>query len=92
MAYTTHDTSVALNMAGVKLFQIITLDTFAELFSRIGIVDQVREEVMDEVKVIGRRVLDVWRSHFQAVAVPEQLIQRIEAHQAELPLAKDLVG
>lgn len=46
VAYTTHDTSVAFNMAGVKLFLVIKLDTFAELFSRIGIVDQIREEVM----------------------------------------------
>ncbi|UCV02717.1 hypothetical protein [Dechloromonas denitrificans] len=46
MTYTTHDTSVAFNIAGVKLFRVIKLDTFAELFSRIGIVDQVREEVM----------------------------------------------
>ena len=90
VAYTTHDTSVALNMAGVKLFRAITLDTFAELFSRIGIVDQVREEVLDEVKTIGRRILDVWRSQFQAAGVPEQLIQRIAAHQAELPLARGL--
>ena len=88
VAYTTHYTSVALNMAGVKRFQVITLDTFAKLFGRIGIVDQVREEIMEEVKVIGRRVLDIWRNQFQATGVPEQLIQRIEAHQAELPLAK----
>lgn len=92
VAYTTHDTSVALNMAGVKLFRVITLDTFAELFSRIGIVDQLREEVMEEVKVIGRRVLDVWRSQFQAAGVPMKLIQRFEAHQAALPLAKGLNG
>jgi serine/threonine-protein kinase HipA len=92
VAYTTHDTSLALNMAGVKLFRAITLDTFAALFKRIGIVDQVREEVMEEVKRVGRRVLDVWPSQFQAVGVPEQLIRRIETHQAELPLAKGLKG
>ena len=66
---------------------MITLDTFAELFSRIGIVDQVREEVMEEVKVVGRRVLDSWR-RFQAVGVPEQLIHGVAAHQAGLPLAR----
>lgn len=70
VAYTTHDTAVTLNMAGVKLFRVITLDTFAKLFDRIGIVDQVREEVMEEVKVIGRRVLNVCRSQFQAAGVP----------------------
>ena len=92
VVYAAHDTSVALNMAGVKLFQVITLDTFTELFSRIGIVDQVREEVMEEVKVVGRRVLDVWRSQFQAVGVPERLVQKLETHQAKLPLAKGLQG
>ena len=90
VAYTTHDTSVALNMAGVKRFRVITLDTFAELFSRIGIVDRIREEVMEEVKVTGRRILDVWRSQFQITGVPEQLIQRIEEHQADLPLITNL--
>lgn len=92
VAYTTHDTSVALNMAGVKLFRVITLDTFAALFTRIGIVDQVREEVMEEVRTTGRRVLAVWRSQFLAAGVPEQLIQKVELHQAELPLARGLHG
>jgi serine/threonine-protein kinase HipA len=92
VAYTAHDTSVALNMGGVKLFKVITLDTFADLFRRIGIVDQVLEEVMEEVKVTGRRVLDVWRNQFQATGVPEHLLQKIDGHQAELPLAKTLNG
>ncbi len=90
VAYTKHDTSVALNMAGVKLFRVITLDTFATLFTRIGIVDQVREELMEEVKTTGRRVLKMWRGQFQATGVPEQLIHQVEAHQAELPLVKGL--
>lgn len=90
VAYTTHDTSVALNMAGVKLFRVITLDTFAALFTRIGIVDQVREEVMEEVMSTGRRVLEIWRRQFQATGVPEQFIHQVEAHQAELPLLKGL--
>lgn len=92
VAYTTHDTSVALNMAGVKLFRVITLDTFAALFTRIGIVDQVREEVMEEVRATGRRVLEVWRNQFRAAGVPEHLIRTVELHQAELPLAKGLHG
>lgn len=92
MAYTSHDTSVALNMAGVKRFRAITLDTFAALFSRIGIVDQVREEVMEDVKASGRRILDVWRSQFQTTGVPRHLIEKVEMHQAELPLARNLRG
>lgn len=90
VAYTTHDTSVALNMAGVKLFRVITLDTFAALFTRIGIVDQVREEVMEEVRTTGRRVLEIWQGQFQTTGVPEQFIHQVEAHQAELPLLKGL--
>ncbi len=92
VGYTTHDTSVALNMAGVKLFRAITLDTFAALFTRIGVVDQAREEVMEEVKATGRRVLESWRRQFQAVGVPKQVIEKIERHQAGLPLAKNLHG
>jgi len=88
VAYTTHDTSLALNMAGVKLFKAITLDTFAAFFTRIGIVDQVREEVMEEVRVTGQRILAQWHGQFRVAGVPEPLIQRVEAHQAELPLLK----
>lgn len=92
VAYTSHDTSMALNMAGVKLFRSITLDTFAALFARIGIADLTHDEVMEEVRTTGRRVLDVWRNRFQAAGVPEHLIRRIGAHQAELPLVKSLAS
>lgn len=92
VAYTTHDTSIALNMAGVKLFRSITLDTFASLFTRIGLVDRIREEVMEEVRTTGRQVLESWRHQFQAVDVPEHLARMIESHQAELPLTKSLKG
>ena len=88
VAYTAHDSSVALNMAGVKLFTAITLDTFAALLARIGLLDQVREDVMDEVRTTGRRILQVWRDQFVAAGVPDRLIRNVEAHQAELPLLK----
>ncbi|WP_301100512.1 hypothetical protein [Propionivibrio sp.] len=39
-----------------------------------------------------KTMLDVWRSQFQAAGVPEQLIQKVEAHQAQLPLTKSLNG
>lgn len=90
VAYTTHDTSLALNIAGVKLFKAITMDTFAMLFTRIGIVDQVREELMEVVRSTGQQILEVWLGHYQAAGVPEHLIQNVEAHQAGLPLLKDL--
>lgn len=92
VAYTTHDTSIALNMAGVKLFRNITLDTFAALFTRIGIVDRIREDVMEEITTTGRRVLETWQSQFQAVGVPKHLAMMIETHQAEFPLTKALKG
>lgn len=90
VAYTTHDTSVALNMGGVKLFRTISLNTFATLFTRIGIVDQVREDVMEEVRTTGRRVLAEWYARFRATGVPNHLIRRVSEHQAELPLIKAL--
>jgi serine/threonine-protein kinase HipA len=92
VAYTTHDTSIALNMVGVKLFRNITLDTFDSLFTRIGLVDRIRDEVMEEVRTTGRQVLETWQRQFQAVDVPEHLATMIEQHQAELPLTKVLKG
>lgn len=90
VAYTSHDTSVALNMAGVKLFKAITLDTFATLFMRIGIVDQVLEELMEVVRSTGQQILNVWHGQYQTAGVPEPLIRNVEAHQAGLPLIKGL--
>ena len=77
-------------MAGVKLFKAITLDTFAMLFTRIGIVDQVREELMEVVISTGQQILDVWHGQYQAAGVPEPLIRNVEEHQAGLPLLKGL--
>jgi len=77
-------------MAGVKLFKAITLDTFAMLFTRIGIVDQVREELMEVVRSTGQQILDVWHGQYQAAGVPEPLIRNVEEHQAGLPLLKGL--
>ncbi len=92
VAYTTHDTSVALNMGGAKLFRAITLDTFATLFRRIGIADQVHEEAMDEVRQTGQRVLQIWRPTFENHQVPGRLTAQIERHQADLPLAKEVAS
>ena len=86
VAYMSRDTSLALNMAGVKRFADITLDTFAAFLSRVGITDQVLDAVMAEVKLAGHRVLHGWGNQFHAAGVPERLIRRIAAHQAGLPL------
>ncbi|MCW8207582.1 type II toxin-antitoxin system HipA family toxin [Verminephrobacter aporrectodeae subsp. tuberculatae] len=80
VAYTTHDTSIALNMAGVKRFDMIGLDTFAALFTRIGLHDQVCEDLLDEVRSTARRVLDAWQAHFAAAGVPVHLTRKVEAH------------
>ncbi|GHU30000.1 putative kinase Y4dM [Betaproteobacteria bacterium] len=89
VAYTTHDTSIALNMAGVKRFDAITLDTFAALFARIGLHDQIQEEMMEEVRVTIQRVRGAWESGFAAAGVPAYLIQQVEAHIRTIPLGRE---
>jgi serine/threonine-protein kinase HipA len=88
VAYTKHDTSTALNMAGVKRFDAIGLDTFAALFSRIGLKDQVREDLLEEVRVTARRVVAVWQTHFAAAGVPEHLTHRVAVHIAGSRLSR----
>jgi serine/threonine-protein kinase HipA len=88
VAYTSHDTSVALNMAGVKRFDAITLDTFASLFARIGLHDQIHEDLMEEVRATIQRVRMVWESNFAAAGVPDYLIRRVGAHIQMIPLGK----
>lgn len=90
VAYSTGDISVALNLGKVKHFQAITLDTFATFLTRIGVLDQVRDEVMNEVRLAGRKVLEIWRSQFVAAGVPDHLVDRVGGHQKNLPLAKGL--
>lgn len=92
VAYSAHDTSIALNMAGVKFFQAITLDTFNTLFTRIGLVDQARDDVMEEVRRTGQHILATWQHQFEKTGVPAHLIARIAEHQAQLPLTRDLAS
>lgn len=80
VAYTTHDTSIALNMAGIKRFDAISLDTFAALFARIGLHDQVRDDLLEEVRITAHGVRAAWQTNFAAAGVPEHLIHRVEAH------------
>ena len=90
VAYMSRETSLALNMAGVKRFADITLDSFAAFLARVGIADQVLDSVMEAVRLAGQQVLQGWQDRFHAAHVPQRLIQRIEAHQAVLPLVTTL--
>lgn len=87
VAYMTHDTSTALNMAGAKRFDAIGLDTCAALFSRIGLKDQVREDLLEEVRATARRVGAVWQPHFAATGVPDRLTRRVAVHRKASPLS-----
>ncbi|MDR1887856.1 MAG: HipA domain-containing protein [Zoogloeaceae bacterium] len=80
VAYTTHDTSIALNMAGVRRFDAITLDTFAALFARIGLHDRIQEEMLAEVRATIKRVRAAWESSFAAASVPDDLVRKVAAH------------
>lgn len=88
VACTTHDRTMALNMAGVKRFDAIDLDTFAALFVRIGVRDQVRDDLLEEVRSTARRVLAAWRPCFAAAGVPGHLARKVEAHIATTPLSQ----
>jgi serine/threonine-protein kinase HipA len=92
VAYMSRETSLALNMAGVKGFADITLDRFADFLARVGIADQVLDSAMEAVRLAGQQVLQGWRDRFHAAQVPPRLIQRIEAHQSGLPLVATLGG
>ena len=80
VAWTQHDQTIALNMAGIKRFDAIELDTFNAFFQRLGLSGQVREELLAEVRTTTRRVLDVWSGLYEGHGVPVELTQRVEAH------------
>lgn len=86
VAWTQHDQTIALNMAGTKRFYAIGLDTFNAFFQRLGLPGQVREELLAEVRTTTRRVLGVWGGLYEGNSVPVELIQHIEAHIRSSPL------
>jgi len=90
VAYTAHDTSVALNMGKVKDFEVISLATFDTFLDRIGVLDRVREDIMEAARDSGRKILEVWGGQFAKVGVPVHLIQKVEEHQKKLALKKEL--
>ena len=86
VAWTQHDQTIALNMAGTKRFDAIGLDTFNAFFQRLELPRQVREELLAEVRTTTRRVLDVWGGLYEGSGVPAGLMQRVEAHMRGSPL------
>jgi len=88
VAYVEHDTSIALNMAGVKRFNMIDLDTFASLFERIDLLPRRSEELLEEARSTIRAILATWQSQFAAANVPARLIRKIERHIADTRLAR----
>ena len=86
VAWTQHDQTIALNMAGTKRFDAIGLDTFNAFFQRLGLAGQVREELLTEVRTTTRRVLDVWGKHYEDHGVRTGLMRRVEAHMRGSPL------
>lgn len=91
VAWTQHDQTIALNMAGTKRFDAIELDTFNAFFQRLGLAGQVREELLAEVRTTTCRVLDVWGGHYEDHGVPTGLMQCLEAHMRGCPLRNSAV-
>ncbi|MDO5102539.1 MAG: HipA domain-containing protein [Lautropia sp.] len=88
VAYSQQDTTMALNLSGVRAFANITLDTFARLFTRIGLSDHSQASLLETVRITARQVNDAWQDVFLKTDVPTPLIQRIETHIKAMPLAR----
>lgn len=91
VAWTQHDQTIALNMAGTKRFDAIGLDTFNAFFQRLRLPGQVREELLAEVRTTTRRILEVWGKHYEDHGVPIGLMRRMEAHMRGCPLRNSAV-
>jgi len=90
VAYTTSDKSIALNMGGLRDFKDISLGTFEKFLHRLGLLDQVRDDIMKTVIDVGRNILVAWEDHFFEMNVPSQLVYAVRNHQELLPLAFEL--
>jgi len=77
-------------MGKVKDFEVISLATFDTFLDRIGVLDRVREDIMEAARDSGRKILEVWGGQFAKVGVPAHLIQKVEEHQKKLALKKEL--
>ncbi|MES2090275.1 MAG: HipA domain-containing protein [Pseudomonadota bacterium] len=90
VVYTKQDTSLALNMGGVKTFADISINTFKTLFERIGIADRVLEGLLEETSSTGRKILETWEDVYRQKHVPEALIDKVRSHQDGLALTREL--
>lgn len=88
VAYNPRDTSLALNLSGVRTFADISLDSFARLFRRIGLTDHAQAALLETVRISARQVSSAWEEAFRAADVPAPLLERIEAHIQSMPLAR----
>lgn len=83
------DRSAALGMGGVKAFQQISLATIDRSLQRVGLLDQVREDLQETAMGTARAVAANWEDEFQRHAVPPQLIDRLRDYRRDLPLARE---
>jgi serine/threonine-protein kinase HipA len=90
IAYMTTDQTIALNMGGTRNFKEISLETFDNFLRRIGLLDQVRKNVIDTVVDTGRNILTAWENFFVEMNVPSELTDQVKKHQRSLRLASDI--
>jgi serine/threonine-protein kinase HipA len=90
IVYTSTDDSVALNMGKIREFKRIGLDTFESFLQRVGLDDQLREDVMTTVISTGKAILESWERIFVRTQVPTNLIDKLRTHIAGLRLTRDL--
>lgn len=68
VAWTRHDQTIALNMAGTKRFDAIGLDTFNAFFQRFGLAGLIRGALLTEMRTTTRKVLYFWASTMKITA------------------------
>ena len=69
-------------MGKIRKFEQIGLDTLNDFLQRVGLDDQLRENVMTNAISSGKTVLKQWEDVVTRMAVPARLIQKLRRHQA----------
>ena len=88
VAWTEHDQTVALNMAGVKRFDAISLDTFSTFFRRLQLPAADHDALMEVARTTAQRITQQWQQHYEAAGVPHALLQRVAEHLRHVPLRR----
>lgn len=88
VAWTEHDQTVALNMAGVKRFDAISLDTFSAFFQRLQLPAADHDALMEIARTAAQRITQQWQQHYEAAGVPHALLQRVAEHLKHVPLRR----